>query len=115
MSIPVWEVLEGAANGVEGQEHKPYNQLVNLSGQALDLVGIMRDCARVTREAYERRLKVSARNARSVPPQEADSITGTCAEIGPWPKIPHNWSVPTSEFSGTPFAATTRRCYLCGL
>lgn len=69
MPIPVWEVLEGAANTVEGQEHKPYNQMVNLSGQPMDLAGIMRDCARATREDHERRLKTSARNARSVSSQ----------------------------------------------
>lgn len=74
MPIPVWEVLEGTANTVEGQEHKPCNQLVNLSGRPMDLAGIMRDCARVIREDYDRRLKTSsARNARSVSPQATES------------------------------------------
>jgi hypothetical protein len=59
-------------------------------------------------------LKSGARDARSVPPQ-ADSVVGTCADIGPWPQIPHNWSVPTIAFSGTPYAATTRHCHMCGL
>lgn len=47
MPIPVWEVLEGTANAVAGQEHKPYNELVNLSGQPLDLVGTMKECAEI--------------------------------------------------------------------
>ena len=74
MSIPVWEVLEGHANTVEGQEHKPYRDIVNGSGQPLDLVGVMRECAAILREDYERRcVGRQARDAVRVPPQ-ADSI-----------------------------------------